>query len=53
MNCEELWNEIAEKSPQMIETTLTGLKTRSLTPQSNVKMGLCMANKLTKRRMSY
>ena len=39
MNCEELWNEIAEKSPKMIETTLTGLKTGSLTPQSSVKMG--------------
>ena len=48
LNCEELWNEIAEKSPKMIETTLTGLKTGSLTPQKQCEDGLCMANKLTK-----
>ena len=32
----------------MIETTLTGLKTGSLTPQKQCEDGLCMANKLTK-----
>ena len=48
MNCEELWNEIAEKSPQMIEKTLIGLKNNTLIPQKQCEDGLCMANKLTK-----
>lgn len=48
MNCEELWNEIAQKSPQMIEQTLTGLKDKTLTPIKQCEDGICMANKLTK-----
>lgn len=48
MNCEELWNEIAEKSPKMIEETLERLKNKTLTPQKQCKDGVCMANKLTK-----
>lgn len=48
MNCEELWYEIAEKSPQMIEKTLEGLVNKTLTPQKQCEDGLCMANKLTK-----
>ncbi len=48
MNCEELWNEIAEKSPQMIEETLMGLKSGDLKPVKQCEDGLCMANKLTK-----
>ncbi|MBQ7126287.1 methionyl-tRNA formyltransferase [bacterium] len=48
MNCEELWNEIAEKSPQMIEETLIGLKNKTLLPQKQCEDGVCMANKLTK-----
>lgn len=48
MNCEELWNEIAEKSPKMIEETLEGLKNKTLTPQKQCEDGVCMANKLTK-----
>ncbi|MGN0030383.1 MAG: methionyl-tRNA formyltransferase [Candidatus Gastranaerophilaceae bacterium] len=48
MNCEELWNEIAEKSPKMIEETLIGLKNGTLKPQKQCEDGLCMANKLTK-----
>ncbi len=48
MNCEELWEEIAEKSPQMIEDTLIGLKNKTLTPAKQCEDGLCMANKLTK-----
>lgn len=48
MNCEELWNEIAEKSPKMIEDTLEGLKNKTLTPQKQCEDGVCMANKLTK-----
>lgn len=48
MNCEELWNEIAEKSPKMIEETLERLKNKTLTPQKQCEDGVCMANKLTK-----
>ena len=48
MNCEELWNEIAEKSPEMIEQTLIGLKNGTLTPEKQCEDGVCMANKLTK-----
>lgn len=48
MNCEELWNEIAEKSPKMIEETLIGLKNQTLTPTKQSEEGICMANKLKK-----
>ena len=48
MNCEELWNEIGEKSPKMIEETLIGLKNKTLTPVKQCEEGVCMANKLTK-----
>ena len=48
MNCEELWNEIGEKSPKMIEETLIGLKNKTLTPVKQCAEGVCMANKLTK-----
>lgn len=48
MNCEELWNEIAEKSPKMIEETLERLKNKTLTPQKQCEDGVCLANKLTK-----
>lgn len=48
MNCEELWEEIAEKSPQMIEQTLIGLKEKTLIPEKQCENGVCMANKLTK-----
>lgn len=48
MNCEELWNAIAEKSPKMIEETLEGLQNKTLTPQKQCEDGVCMANKLTK-----
>lgn len=48
MNCEELWNEIGEKSPKMIEETLIGLKNKTLTPVKQCEDGVCMANKLTK-----
>lgn len=48
MNCEQLWNEIGEKSPEMIEETLIKLKDGSLTPEKQCENGLCMANKLTK-----
>lgn len=48
MNCEELWKEIAQKSPQMIEDTLIGLKNKTLIPVKQCEDGLCMASKLTK-----
>ena len=48
MNCEELWNEIAQKSPQMIEQTLIGLENKTLTPVKQCENGICMANKLSK-----
>lgn len=48
MNCEELWEEIGEKSPKMLEETLIKLKNGTLTPQKQCKDGVCMANKLTK-----
>ena len=48
MNCEELWNEIAEKSPEMIGQTLEGLVNKTLVPQKQCENGICMANKLTK-----
>lgn len=48
MNCEGLWNEIAEKSPQMIEETLIGLENKTLTPVKQCEDGVCMANKLKK-----
>lgn len=48
MNCEDLWNEIAEKSPKMIEETLIRLKNKTLIPVKQCEDGVCMANKLKK-----
>ena len=48
MNCEELYTEISEKSPTLIEETLIGLADKSLTPVKQCENGMCMANKLTK-----
>lgn len=48
MNCEELWEEIGNKSPKMLEETLIKLKSGELTPIIQCEDGLCMANKLTK-----
>ena len=48
MNCEELWNEIGEKSPQMIEQTLVELRNGTLKPEKQCEDGVCMAPKLTK-----
>jgi len=48
MNCEELWNEIAEKSPVLIEETLKGLADKTLIPQKQSGDGVCTACKLTK-----
>lgn len=48
MNCEELFNQISEDSPQLIEKTLEGLVNKSITPQPQCEDGVCMANKLTR-----
>lgn len=48
MNCEQLYTEISEKSPAMIEQTLLGLVDKSLTPIPQVEEGICFANKLQK-----
>ena len=48
MNCQELWDEIGTKSPEMIENTLIGLKSGTLKPEKQCENGVCMANKLTK-----
>lgn len=48
MNCEQLWDEIAQKSPKMLEQTLIGLYKGSINPQKQCQDGVCIANKLTK-----
>jgi methionyl-tRNA formyltransferase len=48
MNCEQLWNEIGEKSPKMIEQTLIVLKEKSIKPHKQCEEGVCMGNKLSK-----
>ncbi|MBO6087197.1 methionyl-tRNA formyltransferase [bacterium] len=48
MNCEDLYEEISEKSPKMIEKTLIGIVENTLTPEKQCENGVCMANKLTK-----
>ena len=48
MNCEQLWDEIGEKSPKMIEDTLIALKNGTLMPEKQCENGVCMAPKLTK-----
>ena len=48
MNCEDLWNEIGEKSPKMIEETIINLKNGTLKPKKQCENGVCMANKITK-----
>ena len=48
MNCGELWDEIAQKSPKMIEETLINLKNGTLNPEKQCEDGVCMANKITK-----
>lgn len=48
MTCVDLFNEISEKSPVLIEKTLIGLVDKTITPQKQSEDGVCMANKLTK-----
>lgn len=48
MTCVDLFEEISEKSPELIEKTLTGLIDKTITPQKQCENGVCTANKLTK-----
>ncbi len=48
MNCEQLYEEISNKSPEMIEATLTGLVDKTIIPVPQCEEGICMANKLQK-----
>ena len=48
MTCVDLFEQISEKSPELIEKTLIGLVDKSITPQKQSEDGVCMANKLTK-----
>jgi methionyl-tRNA formyltransferase len=48
MNCEQLYNEISEKSPTLIEETLKGLVNKAITPIKQAQEGVCIANKLQK-----
>ena len=43
-----MWEEIAEKSPEMIEQTLIGLTENTINPQKQCEDGVCIAGKLTK-----
>ena len=48
MTCVDLFEQISDKSPELIEKTLIGLVDKSITPQKQSEEGVCMANKLTK-----
>lgn len=48
MTCVDLFEQISNKSPVLIEKTLIGLVDKSITPQKQSEEGVCMANKLTK-----
>ena len=48
MNCEELFNEISDISPKLLEETLVGLVEGNIKPVPQCEDGVCMANKLTK-----
>lgn len=48
MNCEELFEQISNLSPELLEKTLKGIVNNSITPTPQCAEGVCMANKLTK-----
>lgn len=48
MNCEELCEQISEKSPILLEKTIKGLFDNTLVAEPQCEDGVCMANKLTK-----
>ena len=48
MNCEELFEQISDLSPELLAETLKGLVDGSIKPVPQCEDGVCMANKLTK-----
>ena len=48
MNCVELFEICASRSPELLEKTLTGLKEGKITPQKQCEEGVCFADKLQK-----
>jgi len=48
LNCVQLFDIVAEKSPEIIEKTLIGLVEKTITPKKQCNEGVCMACKLTK-----
>lgn len=48
MTCVDLFEEISDKSPKLLETTLVELVAGELKPQKQCEDGVCMASKLTK-----
>lgn len=48
MTCVDLFSEISEKSPELIEKTLVGIVNNSISPIPQCEEGVCMANKLSK-----
>lgn len=46
--CVDLFEEISEKSPQLLEKTLIGLVEKTIIPQKQCEDGVCFANKLEK-----
>ena len=46
--CCDLFDEISDKSPELLEKTLIGLVENLITPQKQCENGVCFANKLTK-----
>ena len=51
MNCEDLFNEISDLSPKLLEETLVGLVSGTIKPVPQCEDGVCMANKLTKEEV--
>lgn len=48
MTCVDLFSEISDKSPELLEKTLVGIVNNSITPVPQCEEGVCMANKLSK-----
>lgn len=48
MNCEELFCQISDDSPELLEKTLIGLVEGEIKPVPQCEDGVCMANKLSK-----
>ena len=53
MNCEELWDEIGDKSPQMIEDTTKMIRYPLLSAAKAMPRRMLYGSKTYKRRMSY